>query len=295
MKSANSWASSATHGTKCTGQLKTNENDPENQVQCIISMTEDQCNVNQSVPSRQSCINTIQNTRNSSPKKFVHSLSCVQGKLVIKIKYRLESQRELMTARGLKKSIKREKEHLFLAVVRCIGRPKVVNAAIHPKSQGLIEKKKRELMKASGPKKEFLSVKEREEEILKRVQPEFRGRLREIVDEYRDVFPEKLPKARPAKREIEHSIETDPEAQPPNRAPYRLGPADQDELEAQIRDLVAQGFIWPSVSPYSAPVLFVPKKDGRWQMCIDYCALNKQTVENRFPLPRIDSLMERLG
>ena len=83
------------------------------------------------------------------------------------------------------------------------------------------------------------------------------------MDEYRDIFPEKLPKGRPPKREIEHSIETDPEVQPPNRAPYRLGPAKLDELEAQIRDLVAQGFIRPSASPYGAPVLFVPKKDGR--------------------------------
>ena len=80
-------------------------------------------------------------------------------------------------------------------------------------------------MKAFGPKKEFISVKEREEEILERVQPEFRGRLREIVNEYRSVFPEKVPKGRPPKREIEHSIETDPEAQPPNRAPCRLGSA----------------------------------------------------------------------
>ena len=66
-----------------------------------------------------------------------------------------------MTARGLNKLIKREKKQVFLAMVRCIGRPKVVNAAIHSESQGLTEKK-RELMKASGPKKEFLSVKERE-------------------------------------------------------------------------------------------------------------------------------------
>ena len=102
---------------------------------------------------------------------------------MIKTKSRLESQRQLMTARGLKKLIKREKEQVFLAVVRCIGRPRAVNAAIHPESQGLTEKKKRELMKASGPKKEFLSEKEREEKILKRVQPEFRGKLREIVDE----------------------------------------------------------------------------------------------------------------
>ena len=78
-----------------------------------------------------------------------------------------------MTARGLKKLIKREKEQVFLAVVRCIGRPRIANATIHPESQGLTEKKKRELMKASGPKKEFLSVKECEEEILGRVQLEF--------------------------------------------------------------------------------------------------------------------------
>ena len=119
-----------------------------------------------------------------------------------------------MTTRGLKKLIKREKEEVLLAVVRCIGRPKIVNAAIHAESQGLTEKKKRELMKASGPKKEFISLKKREEEIMERVQPEFRGKLREIVDEYPDVFPEKLPKGRPPKREIEHSIETDLEAQP---------------------------------------------------------------------------------
>ena len=108
------------------------------------------------------------------------------------------------------------------------------------------------------------------------------------MDEYHDVFLEKLPKGPPPKREIDHSIEKDREAQPPNRAPYRLGPIEQDELEAQIRNLVAQGFIRPSASLYSAPVLYVPKKDGRWRMCIDYHALNKQTVEDRFPLPRID-------
>ena len=75
VKSANSWASSAALGNKCTVQLKTNDDDPENQVQCIISMTDDQCNVNQSLPSRQSCINTVQKARNSTPPKFVHSLA----------------------------------------------------------------------------------------------------------------------------------------------------------------------------------------------------------------------------
>ena len=71
-----------------------------------------------------------------------------------------------MIPRGLKKLIKQGIEQVFLVVVRCIGRPKTANVAIHPESQGLIDNKKRELMKASGLKKEFLSVKECEEEIL---------------------------------------------------------------------------------------------------------------------------------
>ena len=70
---------------------------------------------------------------------------------------------------------------------------------------------------------------------------------------------------------------------------------EQDEMEEQVKDLLAQGFIRPSASPYGAPILFVPKKDGRWRMCIDYRALNKQTIKGQFPLPRIDSLLERLG
>ena len=85
------------------------------------------------------------------------------------------------------------------------------------------------------------------------------------------------------------------EVQPPIRAPYHLGLAEQDELATQICNLVTQGFIRPSTSPYSAPVLFVPKKDEQWWMCIDYRAFNKQTVKDRFLLPRRDSLMEQFG
>ena len=82
---------------------------------------------------------------------------------------------------------------------------------------------------------------------------------------------------------------------PPSQPPYRLGSAEQDEMEEQAKDLLAQGFIRPSVSPYGVPILFVPKKDGRWHMYIDYRALNKQTIKDQFPLPHIDSLLERLG
>ena len=100
-----------------------------------------------------------------------------------------------------------------------------------------------------------------------------------IIAEFRDVFRDKLPTGPPPKREVAHSIEVQPGSEPTYRTPYRLRPAEQDELEEQVRDLLAQGFIRPSQSPYGAPVLFVPKKDGRWRMCIDYRALNRQTIK----------------
>ena len=115
------------------------------------------------------------------------------------------------------------------------------------------------------------------------------------MDEFKDVFPDTLPKGRPPKWDIVHEIRTEEGAKPPSRPPYRLGPAEQDEMEEQVKNLLAQGFIRPSASPYGAPILFVPKKDGRWRMCIDYCALNKQTVKDQFPLARIDSLLGEIG
>jgi hypothetical protein len=67
-----------------------------------------------------------------------------------------------------------------------------------------------------------------------------------------------------------------------------------DELKKQLEELLEQGFIRPSVSPYGAPILFVRKKDGSLRMCVDYRALNKITIKNKYPLPRIDELLDRL-
>ncbi|GKE13974.1 reverse transcriptase domain-containing protein, partial [Tanacetum coccineum] len=81
---------------------------------------------------------------------------------------------------------------------------------------------------------------------------------------------------------------------PKKRAPYRLAPLEMQELSDQLQELADRGFIRPSTSPWGAPVLFVKKKDGSFRMCIDYRELNKLTIKNRYPLPRIDDLFDQL-
>ena len=77
-------------------------------------------------------------------------------------------------------------------------------------------------------------------------------------------------------------------------SPYRLAPSVMQQLASQLQELLDKGFIRPSSSPWGAPVLFVKKNDGSFRMCIDYQELNKLTVKNRYPLPRIDDLFDQL-
>ncbi|GJW04235.1 putative reverse transcriptase domain-containing protein, partial [Tanacetum coccineum] len=114
-----------------------------------------------------------------------------------------------------------------------------------------------------------------------------------IVREFPEVFPEDLP-GLPPTRQVEFQIDLVPGAAPVARAPYRLAPAEMQELSTQLQELSDRGFIRPSSSPWGAPVLFVKKKDGSFRMCIDYRELNKLTVKNRYPLPRIDDLFDQL-
>ncbi|GJU07738.1 putative reverse transcriptase domain-containing protein, partial [Tanacetum coccineum] len=98
----------------------------------------------------------------------------------------------------------------------------------------------------------------------------------------------------PPARQVEFQIDLVPGAAPVARAPYRLAPSEMKELSEQLQELSDKGFIRPSSSPWGAPVLFVKKKDGSFRMCIDYRELNKLTVKNRYPLPRIDDLFDQL-
>ncbi|KAD6796137.1 hypothetical protein E3N88_07033 [Mikania micrantha] len=114
-----------------------------------------------------------------------------------------------------------------------------------------------------------------------------------IVKDFSEVFPEDI-SGLPPVRQVEFRIDLIPGAAPVAKAPYRLAPSEMQELSGQLQELLDKGFIRPSFSPWGAPILFVKKKDGSFRMCIDYRELNKLTIKNRYPLPRIDDLFDQL-
>ncbi|GJY24994.1 putative reverse transcriptase domain-containing protein [Tanacetum coccineum] len=137
------------------------------------------------------------------------------------------------------------------------------------------------------PQKEMSKAEEQTKATVKRLEDV------QIVQDFPEVFPEDLP-GLPPTRQVEFQIDLVPGAAPVARAPYRLAPSEMKELSEQLKELSDKGFIRPSSSPWGAPVLFVKKKDGSFRMCIDYRELNKLTVKNRYPLPRIDDLFDQL-
>ena len=114
-----------------------------------------------------------------------------------------------------------------------------------------------------------------------------------VVNELFDVFLEDLP-GLPPDREIEFEIELAPGIEPISIAPYQMAPAEIKELKVQMEELLSKGFVKTSTSPWGAPVLFVKKKDGSLRLCIDYRQLNKVTIRNQYPFPRIDDLFDQI-
>jgi len=114
-----------------------------------------------------------------------------------------------------------------------------------------------------------------------------------IVREFPEVFPDDWPSF-PPEREIDFVIDLIPDTKPISIPPYRMAPAELKELKAQLKDFLDKGFIQPSISPWGALVLFKKKKDGSLRMYIDYRQLNKVTIKNKYPLPRIDDLFDQL-
>jgi hypothetical protein len=113
-----------------------------------------------------------------------------------------------------------------------------------------------------------------------------------VLEEFEYVFKE-VPRL-PPKRDIVFSINLMPGVAPVSKTPYRMSTPDLKELQMHLEELLKKGYIRPSVSPWGAPVLFVKKKYGTLRLCIDFRQLNKVTVKNKYPLPRIDDIFDQL-
>ena len=116
--------------------------------------------------------------------------------------------------------------------------------------------------------------------------------LQQVLDQHATLFQD--PKGLPPQRKYDHSIPLQQGTQPVNLKPYRYSPAQKDEIERQLKDMLQQGIIKPSTSPFASPVLLVKKKDGTWRFCVDYRHLNNITVKNKYPLPITDELLDEL-
>ena len=119
-----------------------------------------------------------------------------------------------------------------------------------------------------------------------------KDQLKVVLSELQDRFPKKLPRKLPPLREINHAIDLEPGSSPPSRPAYRLSKPELMEFQRQLDELLAQGYVQPSKSPFGAPVFFIKKKDGSFRLVCDWRQLNKITIKNRACMPNIDDLFD---
>ena len=117
--------------------------------------------------------------------------------------------------------------------------------------------------------------------------------LPRVVCDYVDVFPDEL-SGLPPQRVVDFGIELHPGTSPISMTPHRMALVELQELRVQLQELLDKGFIRPSTSPWGALVMFAKKKDKTLRPCIHYRQLNRVTIKNRYPLPRIDDMFDQL-
>ncbi len=183
--------------------------------------------------------------------------------------------------------LRRHRQHAFVAVVKPYQIRDSAPDSHHPPPQAPPDQAPAcaavaESNKASSPSPN-----------LEHVPPAFKAELEKLLAEFSDIFSES-PQAGGARVDVpEHAITLLPDAKPPFRRNYRLSPLEMQELRKQVTEFLSKGIVTPSNSPFGAPVLFIPKPNGGGlRFCLDYRALNDLTVKLRYPLPRIDDLLD---
>ncbi|KAA8499909.1 Transposon Ty3-I Gag-Pol polyprotein [Porphyridium purpureum] len=160
-------------------------------------------------------------------------------------------------------------------------------------TQMLVPRKElRRLLKSQEVEECYLGVLKGREEPCS-VEPKGDDSVKKMLNDFENLFEE--PRGLPESRTVEHVIRLKDEKPVRVGRVYRLSPAELKVLRETLDDLLDKGFVQPSQSPFGAPVLFVKKKDGSMRMCVDYRALNDATVKDRYPLPNMDELLDRLG
>ncbi|XP_074292404.1 uncharacterized protein LOC141619274 [Silene latifolia] len=133
------------------------------------------------------------------------------------------------------------------------------------------------------------------EGVTEREGSELPAEIEPLTPKFRDVFPKELPSGLPPLRGIEHHIDLVPGVVLPNKPAYKSDPEATKELQHQIEELMNKGFVRESLIPCAVPALLVPKKDGMWRMCTESRAINNITVKYRFPIPRLDDMLDELS
>jgi hypothetical protein len=115
------------------------------------------------------------------------------------------------------------------------------------------------------------------------------------LDEFVDIVVDELPHTLLPIRSIRHHIDLIPRASFPNKEKYRLTPQENEEVKEQVQELLDKGLIKEIFSPCVVPTVLSPKKDGGWRMCTDSRSINNITIRYRFPLSKMDDLMDFLS